>query len=179
MDTKELENLPKKDGEIKKGKAHVIVELIEYEHDAVVSKSIMKKATGSINVLAFASDEGLDHKASPFDTYAQVIDGSAIIEVDGKESPVQTGEGIIIPAHKASRIKPNGKFKLLLTIIKADTNKTKSLSCKLNNSKCIGIVSRLTTAMQLYTLLVLMRTPSLFFSAKSGLNWKTLKTNCT
>jgi hypothetical protein len=38
---------------------HIIVELIEYEHDAVVSKSIMKKATGSINALSFASGEGL------------------------------------------------------------------------------------------------------------------------
>jgi len=54
MDTKELEKLPNKDGEIEKGKAHIIIELIEYEHNAVVSKSIMKKATGSINALSFA-----------------------------------------------------------------------------------------------------------------------------
>ena len=119
MDSKELQNLPKKDGEIEKGKAHVIVELIEYEQNAVVTKSIMKKATGSINAMAFASGEGLNQKASPFDTYAQIIDGSAIIEVDGRDSTVQTGEGIIIPAHKSSRIKPNGKFKLLLTVIKS------------------------------------------------------------
>ena len=49
MDTKELEKLPNKDGEIEKGTAHIVVELIEYEHNAVVSKSIMKKTTGSIN----------------------------------------------------------------------------------------------------------------------------------
>ena len=30
MDTKELENLPNADGELEKGKAHIIVELIEY-----------------------------------------------------------------------------------------------------------------------------------------------------
>ena len=119
MDAKEFENLPKKDGEIEKGKAHVIVELIEYEQNAVVTKSIMKKATGSISAMAFASGEGLIQKASPFDTYAQIIDGSAIIEIDGKDSAVQTGEGIIIPAHKSSRIKPNGQFKLLLTVIKS------------------------------------------------------------
>src|SRR5688500_19896800 len=86
MDTKELEKLPNKDGEIEKGKAHIIIELIEYEHNAVVSKSIMKKATGSINALSFARGEGLNEKTSPFDTYAQIIDGSAIIEVDGKAS---------------------------------------------------------------------------------------------
>ncbi|HUR66387.1 MAG TPA: hypothetical protein VMZ03_08530 [Chitinophagaceae bacterium] len=119
MDTKELENLPNKDGEIKKGSAHIIVELIEYEHDAVVSKSIMKKATGSINALAFASGEGLNEKVSPFDTYAQIIDGGAIIEIDGKATTLKTGDGILIPAHSSSQIKPNGRFKLILTVIKS------------------------------------------------------------
>jgi quercetin dioxygenase-like cupin family protein len=120
MDTKELEKLPNKDGEIEKGAAHIIVELIEYEHNnAVVSKSIMKKATGSINALSFASGEGLNEKTSPFDTYAQIIDGSAIIEIDGKASTLQTGDGILIPAHKPSHIKPNGRFKLILTVIKS------------------------------------------------------------
>jgi len=119
MDTKELEKLPNQGGEIQKGKAHIIVELIEYEHNAVVSKSIMKKTTGSINALSFASGEGLNEKTSAFDTYAQIIDGNAIIEIDGQATLLQTGEGILIPAHQPSQIKPNGRFKLLLTVIKS------------------------------------------------------------
>jgi mannose-6-phosphate isomerase-like protein (cupin superfamily) len=119
MDTKELENLPNKNGKIEEGEAHIIVELIEYEHNAVVSKSIMKKTTGSINALSFASGEGLNEKTSAFDTYVQIIDGSAIIVIDGKASTLQTGNGILIPAHKSSRIEPNGRFKLILTVIKS------------------------------------------------------------
>ena len=119
MDTKELEKLPNKDGQIEKGTAHIIVELIEYEHNAVVSKSIMKKTTGSINALSFASGEGLNEKTSPFDTYAQIIDGSAMIDIDGKTSTLETGDGILIPAHKPSHIRPNGRFKLILTVIKS------------------------------------------------------------
>jgi quercetin dioxygenase-like cupin family protein len=118
MDTKELEKLPKGDGEIKKDGAHIVVELIEYEHNAVVSKSIMKKATGSIDAMSFAQGEGLNENISPFDTYAQIIDGNAIIELDGKATTLQIGEGILIPANTPSHIKPNGRFKLLLTVIK-------------------------------------------------------------
>jgi len=119
MDTKELEKLPNHKGEIEKAKSHIIVELIEYEHHAVVNKSIMKKATGSINALSFASGEGLNEKISPFDTYAQIIDGSAIIVVDGVTTNLNTGDGILIPAHKPSHIQPNGRFKLILTVIKS------------------------------------------------------------
>lgn len=119
MDTKDIENLPKPDGEIKKGVSHIVVELIEYEQDAIVSKSILKKTTGSINALSFDSGEGLNEKISPFDTYAQVIDGSAVIDIDGKTTKLETGDGIIIPAHVSSKIDPNGRFKLILTVIKS------------------------------------------------------------
>ena len=119
MDTKELEGLPKQGGDIDKGKAHIIVELIEYEHNEVVSKSIMKKMTGSINAMAFDTGEGLNEKTSPFDTYLQVIDGSAVIAVDGKATKLEIGQGILIPAHASSHVKPNGRFKLLLTVIKS------------------------------------------------------------
>ncbi len=120
MDTKELEKLPSKKGEIVQGQAHIVVELIEYEHNSIVSKSIMRKATGSINALSFASGEGLNEQTSPFDTYAQIIDGSAIIEVDGKASTLKTGDGILIPANKPSHIRPNGRFKIILTVIKSE-----------------------------------------------------------
>ena len=119
MDTKALEKLPAKDGEIEKESTHIIMELIQYEHNATVSKSIMKKATGSIDAMAFESGEGLNEKISPFDTFVQIIDGSAIIEIDGKASVLKTGNGILIPANKPSHIKPNGRFKLILTVIKS------------------------------------------------------------
>ncbi|MBK7880950.1 MAG: cupin [Saprospiraceae bacterium] len=119
MDTKKLEGLPSSDGNIQQGTAHIIVELIEYEHNSVVNRSIMKKITGSINALSFDSGEGLHEKISPYDTYAQVFDGSAVIQIDGKVTKLQTGDGILIPAHKSSQTEPNGRFKLLLTVIKS------------------------------------------------------------
>ena len=119
METKDLENQPKKKGQIEKNKAHVIVELIEYEHDEIVSKTIMQKLTGSVNAIAVAEGKGLDQKISPFDTYIQIIDGSAKIDIDGVEAHLNLGEGILVPAHKASKIIPNGRFKLLVTVIKS------------------------------------------------------------
>ena len=119
MDTKKLEELPKDGGEIEKGKAHIIVELVEYEHNEVVSKSILKKITGSINAMAFESGEGLNEKVSPFDNYIQIIDGSALMVVNGVSTRLEIGQGMLIPAHAKSHIEPNGRFKLLLTVIKS------------------------------------------------------------
>ncbi len=119
MDSQKLERLPANGGEIEKGSAHIIVELIEYEHDSMVSKSILKKATGSILAMAFKKGEGLNKKILHFDSYVQIIDGTAVIEIDGNSKTLKTGDGILIPAHSPSQILPNGRFKMLLTVIKS------------------------------------------------------------
>lgn len=116
----EIEKSPPLNSELEKSKAHIIVEIIEYMANAVVIKTIIKKSTGNISVMSFDSGEGLTEKTSPFDTFAQIIDGEAEIVIDEVSSLLKSGEGIIIPAHAPNFIKPNGRFKMILTIIKSD-----------------------------------------------------------
>ena len=105
--------------EIAKSRVHIIVKIIEYVPNAIVSKTIIKKSTGNITVMSFDTGEELAEKISPFDTFAQVIDGSAEITVDRNLHHLQLGEGMIIPAHAPNRIKANQRFKMLLTTIKS------------------------------------------------------------
>jgi quercetin dioxygenase-like cupin family protein len=105
--------------ELSKATAHIIVEIIEYMANAVVIKTIIKKSTGNISVMSFDSGEGLTEKTSPFDTFAQIIEGKAEIVIDKVSNVLKSGQGIIIPAHSPNFIKPNGRFKMILTIIKS------------------------------------------------------------
>ena len=105
--------------DFEKSKAHIIVEIIEYMPNAVVIKTIIKKSTGNISVMSFDSGEGLTEKTSPFDTFAQIIDGKAEIVIDKVSHLLESGQGIIIPAHTLNFIKPNGRFKMISTIIKS------------------------------------------------------------
>ena len=105
--------------EIEKSKVHIIVEIIEYVPNAIVSKTIIKKTTGNITLMSFDSGEELAEKTSPFDTFAQIIEGSAEITINKKVHLLQLGEGIIIPAHAPNRIKANQRFKMIQTIIKS------------------------------------------------------------
>src|SRR5580704_338748 len=105
--------------ELGKSISHIIVEIIEYVANAVVIKTIIRKSTGNISIMSFDSGEGLTEKTSPFDTFAQIIEGKAEIVIDKVCTVLQTGMGIIIPAHLSNYIKPNGRFKMILTIIKS------------------------------------------------------------
>ncbi|MBK8831306.1 MAG: cupin domain-containing protein [Saprospiraceae bacterium] len=105
--------------ELEKSIAHITVEIIEYVPNAVVIKTILKKSTGNISVMSFDVGEGLTEKISPFDTFAQIIEGKAEIIISGKSNFLVTGGSIIIPAHAPHHIKPDGRFKMILTVIKS------------------------------------------------------------
>ena len=105
--------------EIEKSKAHIIVEIIQYIPNAVVSKTIIKKTTGNITVSSFDAGEELGEKISPFDNYIQIIDGTAEVTIDQKKFKLKLGEGIVIPAHSKHCFNANEQFKMISTIIKS------------------------------------------------------------
>jgi len=106
-------------GEIEKSKILITVEIIEYIPNSVVIKTILKKSTGNVSVMSFDSGEGLTEKISPFDTFAQIIEGNAQIVINGMSHNLLTGQSIVIPAHASNYIKANGRFKMISTVIKS------------------------------------------------------------
>ncbi|MGB4414468.1 MAG: cupin domain-containing protein [Paludibacter sp.] len=105
--------------ELEKGKSHIVVEIIEYMPNAVVSKTIIKKSTGNITVSSFDAGEELAEKLSPFDTYIQIIDGAAELTINQKKYKLRLGDGIIIPAHYRHFFNANEQFKMISTVIKS------------------------------------------------------------
>jgi quercetin dioxygenase-like cupin family protein len=105
--------------DVEKGKVLITVEIIEYVPNSVVIKTILKKTTGNISVMSVDSGEGLTEKTTPFDTFVQIIDGQAEIVISGVSNLLKTGQSIVIPAHAPNLIKPNGRFKMIQTIIKS------------------------------------------------------------
>jgi len=113
--TKEMENKEP----LNKSEAHIIVEIIEYVHNAVVSRTIIKKTTGNVIATSIALGEELGERAIPFDTYVQIIDGKAQVNIENKKMDLSIGQGIIIPAHAHHSFTANEQFKMISTVIKS------------------------------------------------------------
>ena len=107
------------DNEIEKSKQHILIEIIDYTPNAVARKAIIQKTTGNISILAIDTGEALSEKISPFDTFIQVIEGTAEVLIEDHPNLLKTGEGIIIPAHTPNVVKANGQFKMISTVIKS------------------------------------------------------------
>jgi len=98
---------------------HIIVEIIQYVPNAVLSKTIIKKTTGNVSVSSFDTGEELPEKTIPFDTYIQIIDGAAEVIINEKKYQLKFGNGIVIPAHAPHCINANEQFKMISTVIKS------------------------------------------------------------
>jgi quercetin dioxygenase-like cupin family protein len=87
--------------------------------NAVLSKTIIKKATGNITVSSLDAGEELPEKLTPYENYIQIIDGSAELLMNDKAYKLNLGEGIIIPAHTKHTFNANQQFKMISTVIKS------------------------------------------------------------
>jgi len=105
--------------EIEKSKVHNLAESIDYVANSVVSRTIVRKTTGNIKLVAIDAGEMLTESISPFDTFVQVIEGVAEFNIDNKPYTLQKDQGIIIPAHSAYVVKASRKYKLISTVIKS------------------------------------------------------------
>jgi quercetin dioxygenase-like cupin family protein len=92
--------------------------LVDYAADAVVSKTLIKKETGTVSLFAFDKGQGLSEHKAPFNAMVNVIDGEAIIIIDKVEHQVKTGEFIIMPANITHALEASERFKMILTMIK-------------------------------------------------------------
>lgn len=93
--------------------------LIAYQTDSVVSKTIIKKPTGTVTLFAFDKGQGLSEHTAPFEAIVYLVDGEAEITVAGKVHVVKKGEMIILPANIPHALSAVSSFKMLLTMIKS------------------------------------------------------------
>lgn len=105
--------------ELEKSVVIDLVDIVAYVSGSVISKSILRKKSGTITVSSFDAGEIWPVKASPFDNMIQILDGEADIIIDDKLTTLRKGQTIVIPAHVWNSIKANEPFKMVSIIIKS------------------------------------------------------------
>jgi quercetin dioxygenase-like cupin family protein len=97
-----------------------LAEMLDYQQDAVVSKTIIDKKTGTVTLFAFDKGQGLSEHTAPFDALVQVLDGEVDIRISGTPHRVKQGHFIIMPAHVPHALQAATPFKMLLTMIRSE-----------------------------------------------------------
>ena len=93
-------------------------ELINYQKDSIVSKTIINGKNGTVTIFAFDEGQELSEHSAPFDALVNLIDGKVEIIISGKSFVLKENDLIIMPANKPHAVKAIKKFKMILTLIK-------------------------------------------------------------
>lgn len=101
-----------------KGKAFNLAQFIAYADGSVVSKTLIKKETGTITLFAFDKGQGLSEHKAPFDALVYILDGEAEITIGGKPQTASTGEMLVMPANITHALQAKVPFKMLLVMIR-------------------------------------------------------------
>ncbi len=92
--------------------------MIAVQPGAVVSRTLVKKPTGTITLFAFDAGQGLSEHTAPFDALVQVIEGECNITIGAAPHTVRAGEVLLLPANIAHAVQSTAPFKMLLTMIR-------------------------------------------------------------
>jgi quercetin dioxygenase-like cupin family protein len=95
-----------------------INELVDYEEGRVVSRTLSSKSHVNITLFAFDKGEEISAHTSPGDAMVQVLDGQALINIDGEKINAAAGQVVVMPANVAHSVFASSRFKMLLTVVK-------------------------------------------------------------
>lgn len=99
-------------------KANKLTELIDYQKESIVSRTIIDKETGTVTLFAFDENQGLSEHTAPFDALVYNLEGEVEVIISGNKIPLSKGDMVIMPANKPHSLKATKRFKMLLTMIK-------------------------------------------------------------
>ncbi len=95
-----------------------LTSLVDYQQDAVVSRTLLQDEIGTYTVFSFDQGQGLSEHTSPFDAFVQILEGQAEITIGGQTVTAEAGQLILMPGGVPHKLHAVQSFKMLLTLFR-------------------------------------------------------------
>lgn len=95
-----------------------LLDVIDYQQDAIVSKTQIDRDAGSVTLFAFDRGQRLGEHAVPFDTLIVMLEGEAVVRIGGQDSHLSRDASQLIPASECHALEALAPIKMLLIMIK-------------------------------------------------------------
>lgn len=96
-----------------------LAQLINYQEDSVVSRTLVNRPSGTVTLFAFGKGQGLSEHTAPYDALVYMVDGQADITIAGKTVRAGTGDIVLMPAQQPHALQAVTEFKMMLTMIRS------------------------------------------------------------
>ena len=93
--------------------------LADYADGSIVSRTLAENEAGTLTLFAFDAGQALSEHSTPFDAIVQILDGEAHLTIGDKNVTAAAGHLVVMPANVPHAVKAPGRFKMLLTMLRA------------------------------------------------------------
>ncbi|RZN63044.1 cupin domain-containing protein [Methanonatronarchaeum sp. AMET6-2] len=100
------------------GEIHRLGELVDYQEDSIVSRTLMDRDSGSLTLFAIDKGQNISEHTAPYDALAIILDGKAEITIEQEKYTVKKDESIVMPKNKPHSLRGTEKFKMFLIMMK-------------------------------------------------------------
>lgn len=112
-------NKPVKPNTIPAAKPLKLQDLVAYQKDTIVSRTLTKQNGGTLTLFAFDAGQALSEHTAPFDAFVTILDGRAELVIEGKRIVAVKGETVLMPANIPHAVNAKVRFKMLLVMVRA------------------------------------------------------------
>ena len=105
-------------GALPPAQAVALATLLDTVPGSVVSRTLVKRRTGTVTLFSFDVGQGLSEHTAPFDALVLVLSGSVELTIGGVKVPARVGEAVVMPANVPHAVHAPEPFKMLLTMIR-------------------------------------------------------------
>src|SRR5213076_1153788 len=87
-----------------------VADAVEYNEGAIVSRTLLSSAAGTLTAFAFDAGQALSVHTAPFDAVIEALDGAAEVRVGERTAEVRAGEVVLLPAGVPHAVRASARF---------------------------------------------------------------------
>ena len=92
-----------------------------YQEGAVVSRTLLKRAGGTLTLFAFDAGQGLSEHTAPFDALVMVLEGALLLTIGGQPVRALPGTIVRMPANVPHAVEATESSRMLLIMLRERT----------------------------------------------------------
>lgn len=108
----------RENGSLPPAKAVWLETLVDSVAGSIVSRTLVKKSSGTITLFSFDAGQGLSEHTAPFDALVHILDGKAKLTIGGQTIEAAAGQIVLMPANVPHAVHAVERFKMFLVMVR-------------------------------------------------------------
>lgn len=106
-------------GSLAPAQVRALSSMVDVADGAVVSRTLMKTAGGTVTLFAFDEGQALSEHTAPFDALVHVLEGRLTVTIAGEGHALEDGDAVLMPANVPHGVIAPARVKWMLVMLKA------------------------------------------------------------